>query len=175
MPYKAEINKLQPRLFSFIKSKIFNFHDAQDILQNVNLILLNKEGDYDKNKSLQGWAFKIAKFQIKGYLSSSKRRGQKEKDQKDLTFSSFFVNKWGGKTAIIDSFDCPNSIIEEKERDEILNKKLLFRKKLLSQNQLKIIDMYSEGMSQKEISKALNMKLSTVSVTKSRAIERMKV
>jgi RNA polymerase sigma factor (sigma-70 family) len=165
MCYHTKINKIQTSLLSFVKSRIYSFHDAQDIVQNVNVILVNKESDYDENKNFKAWAFTIASFQIKSYLTILKRykvslSPMSEKDSfGELNFSHI---------------NCPASAIEEKEKAEKLCKSMVLRKKSLSKNQLNIINLYSEGMSQKEISKILNMKLGTVSATKSRAIERMK-
>ena len=49
-----------------------NKSEAEDILQETNLILCQKAGEYDPNKHL-GWAFKIARFQMMKHLTNSKR------------------------------------------------------------------------------------------------------
>ena len=168
MSFYIKIKEIQPSLFSYIKSRIYNSHDAQDILQNVNLILVNKKSEYDKNKSFSGWAFKIAKFQIMGFLSHSKRSRLVSSAMDDeassfLDLSTHLVN-----------CDCPRSIIQKQEEQKSLNQRIFNTKKSLSKNQLDVINLYSEGKKQKQIAKELKMKLGTVSATKSRAIERMK-
>ena len=44
----------------------------------------------------------------------------------------------------------------------------------LNKDQLQIINLYSKGLKYKEIAETLNISISKVSVTKSRAIQRMK-
>ncbi len=166
MCYQTKIKEVQPELFNFVKSRIYSLHDAQDIVQNVNVILVNKKDEYDENKNFKSWAFRIADFQIKGYLSKSKRC---------KTTLSPMEEKDRNKNSELTNNDCPASIIEKKERAEKLRKRMLIRKKMLTKNQLEIINLYSEGLKYKEIAKVLNMPMSRVSVTKSRAIKRMKL
>ena len=165
MCYHTKIREVQPNLLNFVKSKIYSLHDAQDIVQNVNYILVNKESDYDENKNFKAWAFRIADFQIKGYLSKSKRS--------KIVFSPM-EDQNSFEDLDLTHCNCPASILEKEEKAKKLRKRIFLRKKLLSKNQLNVINLYSEGMSQKEISKALNMKIGTISATKSRAIERMR-
>ena len=165
MRYHTKIKEIQPDLLAFVKSRIFSLHDAQDIVQNVNLILINKKDQYDKNRNFRSWAITIAHFQIKAYLLKTKRCRvtsslMEEKDNLEVAESIL-----GG---------CPASIVEKKEKTQKLRKDMLMRKKLLSENQLKVIDLYSKGLKYKEIAETLNISISKVSVTKSRAIQRMK-
>lgn len=166
MCYHTKIKEAQPDLLAFVKSRIFSLHDAQDIVQNVNLILINKKDEYDKNKNFKSWALRIADFQIKGYLT---------KRQRCKTILSPMEDKKGVENVKLTHNNCPVSILEKNEKIKKLHKRMFLKKKLLSKNQLKVIDLYSKGLKYKEIAKTLNISISKVSVTKNRAIKRMKI
>ncbi len=166
MCYHTKIREVQPNLLNFVKSKIYSLHDAQDIVQNVNYILVNKEPDYDENKNFKAWAFRIADFQIKGYFSKSKRS--------KIVFSPM-EDQNSFEDLNLTHCNCPASAIENKERAEIFRDEVRRRKRLLPKSQLKIINLYSDGLKYKDIAKALNMTISKVSAYKYRAIEKMKM
>ena len=165
MCYHTKIKEVQPDLLTFVKSRIFSLHDAQDIVQNVNLILINKKDEYDKNKNFRSWAFRITDFQIKGYLTKQRRC---------KTISSPMEDNKGVENVKLMHNNCPVSLLEKDENTKKLYKRMLLRKKLLSKDQLQIINLYSKGLKYKEIAETLNISISKVSVTKSRAIQRMK-
>ena len=62
------LNELQLPLFSFIFSMMPHKQDAEDILQKTNVILVEKQKEFDpKLSSLKSWAFNIARFQVMGH------------------------------------------------------------------------------------------------------------
>lgn len=73
MSFNSEILSVQPYLKKYIKSKIYCMYNAEDILQDVNSILVQKQNDFDESKSFKGWAFAITRFQIKKFLTKLKR------------------------------------------------------------------------------------------------------
>lgn len=176
MCYHTKIKEAQPGLLAFVKSRIFNLHDAQDIVQNVNLILINKKDEYDKNKNFKSWAFRIADFQIKGYLTKRQRCKTILSPMEDNDLMGLALNAAKGVENVkLTHNNCPASILEKGEKIKKLHKRMFLKKKLLSKNQLKVIDLYSKGLKYKEIAKTLNISISKVSVTKIRAIKRMKI
>ena len=73
MCYHSKIKSIQPNLAKFVRSRVYRREDAEDIVQNTNVILVNKRKDYDKNKNFQSWVFTIAGWQIKRYLTELQR------------------------------------------------------------------------------------------------------
>jgi|TARA_B100002019_G_scaffold138235_1_gene119126 RNA polymerase sigma factor (sigma-70 family) len=71
--FYQEIKKIQPKILYFCKSRIFCQSEAEDVAQNVLIILLNKKSEFNPNLNLSGWAFRIAHYQIKLYLTYKKR------------------------------------------------------------------------------------------------------
>jgi len=71
--YSKKIELIKTPLLNFISSKIYNYEDAKDVLQNTLLILIKKQNCYDANKSFYSWSFTICRFQIKRFFTESKR------------------------------------------------------------------------------------------------------
>ena len=71
--YSQKMTSIQKSLYAFILSLIPNRVEAEDILQETNLILCQKAEEYDPNGHFQGWAFKIARFQVMKHQTNRKR------------------------------------------------------------------------------------------------------
>ena len=59
------ITEFQPRLFAFIYSLSKDKNQAQDVLQNTNLILWSKRDQYEMGSNFKAWAFQIAYYEAK--------------------------------------------------------------------------------------------------------------
>jgi len=71
--YFKKVDLVRRPILQFCLSRIFNSSDAEDVCQQVIFILISKANMYDPNKDFHAWAFRIANFQIKAYLSDKKR------------------------------------------------------------------------------------------------------
>ena len=59
------LESVQGQLFGFILGLIPNRHDAEDVLQQTNVILCQKQEEYDSDKgAFHTWAYNIARYQI---------------------------------------------------------------------------------------------------------------
>lgn len=58
-------------LFSFIKSKVNNYQDAEDILQNVFIKVSTGMGDLNRKEKLQSWMYTIARNSIIDYYRTN--------------------------------------------------------------------------------------------------------
>jgi len=56
--------KAQPAVAAFIGSAIPDFHEAEDMLQEVAVVVAEKFSDYDRERPFIGWAIGIAKHKI---------------------------------------------------------------------------------------------------------------
>lgn len=62
------LESVQSQLFGYILGLIPNRHDAEDVLQQTNVILCKKQEEYDSNKGeFHTWAYNIARYQIMGH------------------------------------------------------------------------------------------------------------
>ncbi|MFC1763802.1 sigma-70 family RNA polymerase sigma factor [Planctomycetota bacterium] len=65
----------QPLIAAFIASLVPDFHDADDILQNVAVVTVRKYEQFDPQRSFVAWAIGIAKNEILKYQSKQGKRG----------------------------------------------------------------------------------------------------
>lgn len=54
----------QPIVAAYIGSLVPAFHEAEDILQNVSVILLRKFADYDPHRPFIAWTLGIARLEV---------------------------------------------------------------------------------------------------------------
>ena len=69
--FVALLTKSQWKLHTYIYSLVWNPADADDILQETNLVLLKKAAEFDATRDFLPWALTIARFQT---LAGLKRR-----------------------------------------------------------------------------------------------------
>jgi RNA polymerase sigma-70 factor (ECF subfamily) len=56
-----------PAVAAFVRSMTRNFHDAQDILQEVSMVVVRKYSDYDKSRPFIAWVIGIARHEVMAY------------------------------------------------------------------------------------------------------------
>ena len=71
--FSRKLTALQRSLYAYILTLLPNRTDAEDVLQETNLILCRKANEYDPEGHFQGWAFQIARYQVMAHITKSKR------------------------------------------------------------------------------------------------------
>lgn len=61
--FDRELANAQFPLLAYILKQVGNFHDAEDVLQEVNLKLCKERGTYDTSKPFLPWAKTLARFE----------------------------------------------------------------------------------------------------------------
>ena len=69
--FVALLTNSQRKLHAYIFSLVWNPADADDVLQETNIVLLKKAAEYDSSRDFLPWALAIARFQA---LAGLKRR-----------------------------------------------------------------------------------------------------
>lgn len=159
--YSAKIELIRPVLLKYIRSRITNFHQAEDIAQDVLLILAQKKNEFDPNKSFYSWAFRICNFQIRAFLTKSKRNkvfyGE---DPESMACGSlgYFYSK----------MPFQNLIQEEKEsvKNQIME--------VLTKKEKVVFSLSLKGWGQKDIMYHLKINRNVFQTTKSRALTKAK-
>jgi len=150
------LKSIQNNIKRYLKSIIFCEKDAEDILQETNLILIKKRKDFDESKPLIPWAMTIVRFQIKKYLTNKKRWNTK------------YVNRQHEDYPLIQD---PFFDITKNERQE-LDKEV---KSYLSNMQYNIYIFLTKGYSISEIAEEMEISPQRVSRSKSEMIRKMKI
>ena len=132
--------------------------DAEDVAQNTILILLEKQKEYNSNKSFYSWAMKICNFQIRSYLTNCKRNREDSVFGEACSLDSlgFFFSKMPFQ-----------EILEEEKR-----KVLLEITNLLTKQEKIVMELSFEGWGTQDIIYRLKMTRNAFNVAKSRAIKK---
>lgn len=140
----------QPTIAAFIHSMVPNFQDADDILQNVAVITVEKFNDFDRSRSFSAWATGIAKNLILKYYS--------EKGKKKTVLNADAVRR------IVEVYEAESrSIHDQKDSLEKALKKCLQR---LEGKWKKIVGMhYVDELSPARIAQQLSMTRNNVFVS----------
>src|SRR5688572_33033142 len=141
-------------LLSFIKSKVNNHHDAEDILQNIFIKVANGIGDLNRKEKLQSWVYTIARNAIIDYYRSNK-------DQKKLSIEG----------DISDSFTDEDYIDTTKGLDCCL---INFVNQLPEEYRDIIIDVEMKGVKQKDLAEKYNLAYPTIRSKVQRGREKLK-
>ena len=166
MSYGIQLKESQPKLKSFVESRIFDKEDAADIIQNVNEVALNKRESFDEEKNFESWVIGIAKYQIKSYLKKNKNAP----DLVPLNLGREGEGYVSNENPDLWLADIPFAELLQKERRELRGQ---IRSKLTKKQKI-IFDLTSEGLSPLQISKKLNVKVSAINTMKHRLVQRAK-
>ena len=63
----------QRKLYAFILSLVRNPSDADDILQEANLVMWRKWQDFQPGTNFEAWAFTVARFQVMAFRKRQQR------------------------------------------------------------------------------------------------------
>ena len=66
-PFLVLVTGAQRMLHAFILRLVPSLSDADDILQETNLVLWSKQSEYTPGSDFRAWAFRVARFQIMAY------------------------------------------------------------------------------------------------------------
>ena len=147
-PISFEFSQLltqsQRRLYAFILTLIPNRAEAEDILQETNLVLCRKAGEYDPDKHFLAWAFKIARFQTLAHLKTQSRS--------PLIFQEDLMEKLSEDAENLEGFG------------SLQRSLALCLEKLTKRNRELIRIRYEKGLSVEEAAKNLGKPTGTVSM-----------
>ena len=147
-PISFEFSQLltqsQRRIYAFILTLIPNRAEAEDILQETNLVLCRKAGEYDPNKHFLAWAFKIARFQTLAHL--------KTRSRSPLVFQEDLMEKLSDDAENLEGFS------------SLQRSLALCLEKLTKRNRELIRIRYEKGLSVEEAAKKLGKPKGTVSM-----------
>lgn len=76
----AQLTRSQRHLHAFIQSLVWNPADADDVLQEANLVLWRKAAEFDPGRPFLPWAMRIAQLQAMAWLTNRGRAKQRFAD-----------------------------------------------------------------------------------------------
>lgn len=103
--FVGELTSRQRQLYAFILSLVRNPADADDILQETNLVMWRKWAEFEPGTRFDSWAFTIARYQVMAY--------RKRKQRSKLHFDNDLVELLAAEAAteFVDQFDAKKSAL----------------------------------------------------------------
>lgn len=72
--FVAQFTRVQRQLHAFILSVVWNPAEADDVLQETNLVLWEKADEFDDQRPFLPWAMRFAQWQAMAWLKKRKRQ-----------------------------------------------------------------------------------------------------
>lgn len=142
--FVLELTQVQQRLFGYIYRRLANRDQAQEVLQQTNLVLCRKANDFELGTNFNAWAFTVAHYQILSYRKSLSRNR--------LVFTDEVV-------AAIDERENENEM-----REGVLSHLRHCLETMSSDNQVFIKLRYEGGLSMKQIATEVGKTVGAVKV-----------
>ncbi len=71
--YLSRVSRAQRSLYAFIVTLVRQAVDAEDVLQETNIVLWRKAHEFDPTRDFMPWALRIAQLQAMAHLKRQKR------------------------------------------------------------------------------------------------------
>lgn len=65
---------VQPQLYGFVSTLVFNWSDVEDVIQETSSIMWSKFDEFEEGTDFAAWAIRIAKYRILNLVRSRKRK-----------------------------------------------------------------------------------------------------
>ena len=91
--------RVQPAVAAYIGSLVRDFHDAEDILQSVATVLLQKRDEYHTDQPFENWAIGVSKRQVLSYF----KRGRTDRHVFDEGLVESFTEEYQAAAASDDA------------------------------------------------------------------------
>lgn len=75
--FVKQITRVQRQLHAFILSMVWNPAEADDVLQETNLVLWEKAAEFDAARPFLPWAMRFAQWQAMSWLKRQQRQHQR--------------------------------------------------------------------------------------------------
>lgn len=72
--YVALLTRHQASIHAFIHSLLPGDPEVEDVLQRTNIVLWNKREQFEENTNFKAWAFSIARWETRAWLTEKKRK-----------------------------------------------------------------------------------------------------
>lgn len=69
----GQVTRCQRQLYAFIFSQVLRATDAEDVLQETNLVLWQKSAEFQPGTNFLAWAFRVAQFQVMAFRKKKQR------------------------------------------------------------------------------------------------------
>ena len=65
--------EVQTTVSAYVHSVILNYHDSEDVIQNIALVFANKFDQLDSSRDLLPWVLKVAHYEVANYFRAQNK------------------------------------------------------------------------------------------------------
>lgn len=141
----------QPRIYSYIRSLLFQKADADDVMQETASVLWQKFGNFERGTHFDRWAIRVAFHQVRCF------RQKKARESKKLMFSDTLFEVLGEEA---------ENLNDQTEETAAALEKCL--RKLPDKDSQLVTWRYEDGATNRSVSKRIGKSESVVSRNLSR-------
>src|SRR5687767_1427938 len=109
--FVGHLTGCQSSLYVFISALLGGAEGAADVLQETNIVLWNKAGEFDPSRPFLPWAYKFARFQVMAWRKKQSRSRLVLDDDLIARVAEEFETKDGGADRQLDALEkCLNNL-----------------------------------------------------------------
>jgi RNA polymerase sigma-70 factor len=71
--FARQFSRNARRIYGFIMTLVFNYHDAEEVFQNTSVVLWNKFGDFESGSDFFAWASRVAYYEVLSLMKQRRR------------------------------------------------------------------------------------------------------
>jgi RNA polymerase sigma-70 factor, ECF subfamily len=71
--FARQFSRNARRVYGFIMTLVFNYHDAEEVFQNTSVVLWNKFGDFQPGSDFFAWASRVAYYEVLSLMKQRRR------------------------------------------------------------------------------------------------------
>lgn len=68
--------EVQTTVSAYVRSLILNYHDSEDVIQNIALVFADKFEHLDSSRDLIPWVLKVARYEVANYFRAQNRENK---------------------------------------------------------------------------------------------------
>jgi RNA polymerase sigma-70 factor, ECF subfamily len=71
--FARQFSRNARRIYGFVMTLVFNYHDAEEVFQNTSVVLWNKFGDFRPGSDFFAWASRVAYYEVLSLMKQRRR------------------------------------------------------------------------------------------------------
>ncbi len=71
--FALQFSRNARRIYGFVMTLVFNYHDAEEVFQNTSVVLWNKFADFEPGSDFFAWASHVAYYEVLNLMKQRRR------------------------------------------------------------------------------------------------------
>jgi RNA polymerase sigma-70 factor len=71
--FARQFSRNARRIYGFVMTLVFNYHDAEEVFQNTSVVLWNKFAEFEPGSDFFAWASRVAYYEVLSLMKQRRR------------------------------------------------------------------------------------------------------